>query len=176
MDGYRRPVVFRSGEHPLCLVVMFCDMSHHATHRFDTQRQRVTRPAAVRLHITGQYAALYRCADSHSSSVNVFTRLLPKKSQPLFLHHWHTGSTANEDHVVDIRHDSQRPAVRLSAVDRTVHQIFNRAFQFRTSHFDVHVFRPVAFAVMYGRFTSVRCAEDSSISGFFCGFRRCIAV
>ncbi|ELX46808.1 hypothetical protein SEK29439_07027 [Salmonella enterica subsp. enterica serovar Kentucky str. 29439] len=176
MDGYRRLVVFRSREH---LAVLGRDggvfgdkRSHHATHRFDTQRQRGNVQQQYVFHITGQYAALYRCADSHSFvRVNVFTRLFTKELSHFFLHHWHTGLTADEDHVVDIRH-GQASVLQcdFQRLDRTVHQIFNQAFQFRTSHFDVHVFRTGGICGNVRQVHVGLLRRRQLDFGFFCGF------
>ncbi|ABV14455.1 hypothetical protein CKO_03372 [Citrobacter koseri ATCC BAA-895] len=147
MDGYRRLVVFRGREHLAVLgrdSGVFADQRrHYAAHGFDTQRQRGNVQQQNVFHITGQYAALHRCANSNSFvRVNVFTRFFTKELRHFFLHHRHTRLTTNEDNVVDIRYGQasilQRDFQRL---DGTVHQVFDQAFQFRASHFDVHVLR-----------------------------------
>ena len=117
--------------------------SHHAAHGFDTQRQRGYVEQQNVFHIASQYTALNGSTDRHGFiRVNVFTRFFTKELGHFLLHHRHTSLTTNEDHVVDIG-NGQTGILQsdFQRLDGTVNQVFYQAFQFRASHFDVHVFR-----------------------------------
>ncbi|ABU78546.1 hypothetical protein ESA_03325 [Cronobacter sakazakii ATCC BAA-894] len=147
VNGHGRLVVFCSREHLAVLGrdrgVFGDERGHHATHSFDTQRQRGNVQQQYVFHVAGQYTTLNRCTDSHSFvRVNVFTRLFTKELSHFLLNHRHTGLTTDQDNVVDVRNrQASVLQCNFQRLDRTVHQVFHQAFQFRASHFDVHVFR-----------------------------------
>ncbi|AMO50630.1 glutamate dehydrogenase [Enterobacter sp. FY-07] len=147
MDGYRRLVVFRSREHLAVLGrdggVFVDQRSHYAAHGFDTQRQRGNVQQQNVFHFTRQNTALNRSTDSNSFvRVHVFTRLFTEEFGNFFLHHRHTCLTTDQNHVVNVgNRQTSILQCNFQRLDGTVYQVFHQAFQFRTSHFDVHVFR-----------------------------------
>ncbi|ABE05525.1 hypothetical protein HMPREF1617_02092 [Escherichia coli 908675] len=176
MDGYRRLVVFSGREHLAVLgrdSGVFRDQrGHHTAHGFDTQRQRGNVQQQYVFYVTSQNTTLNSSTDGYSFvRVNIFTRLFTKEFSNFLLNHWHTSLTTNEDNVVDIRYGQASVLqCNFQRLNGTVYQIFNQAFQFRTSHFDVHVFRT-------GRVCSdVRQVNVGLLSGrqfdfrFFCRF------
>src|SRR5690606_7676512 len=146
MDGYRRLVVFSGREHLAVFRrdsgVFVDERSHHATHGFDTQRQRGNVQQQYVFYFTRQNTTLNRSTDSNRFvRVHVFTWLFTKEFSNFLLNHWHTGLTTYQDNILNIRH-GQASVLQCNFqwLDRTVHQVFYQAFQFRTGHFDVHVF------------------------------------
>ena len=116
---------------------------HHATHGFDTQRQRGHVQQQHVFDVARQHAALYRSADGNRFvRVNVFTRLFTEELSYFGLHHRHTGLTTDQDHVVDVGDRESRILQRdFQRLDRAADQIFYQRLELRAGHFDVQVFR-----------------------------------
>src|SRR5690606_39190304 len=92
MDGYRRLVVFSGREHLAVFRrdsgVFVDERSHHATHGFDTQRQRGNVQQQYVFYFTRQNTTLNRSTDSNRFvRVHVFTWLFTKELSHFLLNH-----------------------------------------------------------------------------------------
>ncbi len=117
--------------------------SHHATHGFDTQGQRADVQQQYVFHVAGQYRTLD--GSTHGNSfvrVHVFTCFFAEELGHQLLNQWHTGLTADQDHVVDRTHFDagvfQRDAARF---DGALNQVFNQRFQLGARDLHVQVLR-----------------------------------
>lgn len=147
MDGYRRLVVFSGREY---LVVFGRDSGvfrdqrrYYIVYGFDIQRQRGNVQQQYVFYVISQNIILNSSIDCYSFvRVNVFTRFFIKEFSNFFLNYWYTSLIINEDNVVDIRYGQVSVLqCNFQRFNGTVYQIFNQVFQFRTSYFDVYVFR-----------------------------------
>src|SRR5690606_9618167 len=116
---------------------------HHAAHGFDTQGQRTDVEQQNVFNVTSQNSALNR--GTHGNSfvrVHVFTSFFTEELGDQLLNQWHTGLTADQDHVVDRANVDtgvfQRNAARL---DGTLNQVFNQRFELGTGDLHVQVLR-----------------------------------
>src|SRR5471032_1188408 len=109
LDGHGRLVVVGGREHLRELGrdrrVLVDHLGHHAAQGFDTQRQRRHVQQQQVLALARQYRTLDGGADGDGFvRVDVLARILAEELFDLFLHLGHTGHTADQDDVVDVRH------------------------------------------------------------------------
>ena len=108
MHGHRSLVISRRREHLRRFGrnggVLIDDRGHHATHGFDTQGQRGDVEQQHISHVTRHDCTLQCSADGHGLiGIDVTTRLFAKKLRHFFQHQRHTGLTANQNHIGDVR-------------------------------------------------------------------------
>ena len=118
-------------------------LGHHATQRFDAQRQRRHVQQQHVLAVARQNLTLNRGADSYGFvRIHVAARFLAEEFLDLLLHHRHTRHTADQNHVVDVADldtcvADRNPARFHGALD----QLFNQGFELGAGNLQVQVLR-----------------------------------
>ncbi|EMI50595.1 putative NAD-specific glutamate dehydrogenase [Stenotrophomonas maltophilia AU12-09] len=147
VHGHGRLVVLGGGEHLRGLGrdggVLLDDLGEHATHGFDTQRQRGHVQQQHVLDIAAQHAALDRRTQCHGFvRVDVLARFLAEELGHRLLHLRHAGLAADQDHFADVARTQagivQGDAARL---DRLLDQVVHQCFQLGAGQLDVQVLR-----------------------------------
>src|SRR5690606_5454535 len=107
LDGNRRLVVFSGGEGFRTLGrdrgVALDQLGHHAALGFNTQGQWGDVDEQNVLALALQYTCLQCCANSYNLiRVHALVSFLAGQVLDQFSNGWHTGRTANQDHVSDV--------------------------------------------------------------------------
>ena len=84
--------------------IFFDELGHHAAHGFNAQRQGRDIQQQHVFNFTAQYASLDRRACGHRFiGIDIFARLFAEEFLDLILHLGHTGLTADQYHVINLR-------------------------------------------------------------------------
>ncbi|ELA00912.1 NAD-specific glutamate dehydrogenase [Cupriavidus sp. HMR-1] len=147
LDRHGRLIVV-SGRENLCVLgrdgrVLVDHLGHHATQRFDAQRQR----RHVQQQHVGTVARQHRTLDGGTHGhgfvrVHVLAGFLAEELAHLFLHLRHTGHAADQDHVVNVADLDARILDRGTArFDRAGDQFFHQRFELGARDLQVQVLR-----------------------------------
>ena len=123
--------------------VFLDQLSHHAAHGFDTERQRGNVEQQHVFDVAADDAALDGSTEGDRFvRVHVFARLFAEEVFHGFLHFRHPGLAADKDNVVDVFGGEASVFQRLTAgFQRFLNQLADQRFQFGAGHLDVEVFR-----------------------------------
>ena len=147
LNSHRRLVVFSSREHLRMLRrnrrVALDHRGHHAAQRFNAEGKRRHIKEQHITAFTRKHRTLNSSADSHRFiRVDVLAGILAEEFLHDFLNTRHTSHAAHEDNVGDVALILLGVTQSLrNRFNRTLHEVFNKAFEFRTRNADIQMLR-----------------------------------